>query len=88
MRAAVDAVAATPANRADDDTGCNEDPSTCASPAAVTATSSPPVGRGAGPLLSGVVAYFSSSLDNKDKDKDNNDAFNDGNVVRREVGRR
>jgi hypothetical protein len=31
-------------------------------------------------------AYFSSSSDNKDEDKDNNDMFDDGNVVGREVG--
>ncbi len=42
----------------------------------------------AGPPLLGVVTYFSSSWDNKDKVEDDDDAFDDGNVVEREVGQR
>ncbi len=62
----------------------------CAFPAAATATSLLPVvgvmpRQGAGPPLSGVVTYFSLSSDNKDEDEDNNDAFDDDNVVGREV---
>jgi hypothetical protein len=93
-RAAFDAATAAAAtDRGDDDSGCNEDPSACASLATATATSLSPVAgamprQRAQPLLSGVVAYFSSSSDNKDKDKDDDNAFDNGNVVGREVGRR
>ena len=63
----------------------------CASPAAATTTSLLPVAgamprQRAGPPLLGVIAYFSSSLDKKDKDDDNGDAFDDGDVVGREMG--
>ena len=89
-RAAVDAAAT--ANRGDNDASCNEDPSMCAFPAAATTTSLSPVAgamlrQHAGPPLLGVVAYFSSSLDKKDEDEDNDNAFDDGDVVGREVGR-
>ncbi len=92
-RAAVDpAAAAAAADRGDDDAGCNGDPSTCAFPAAAKATSlSPVVGatpqQRAGPPLSGVVTYFSSSLDKKGKDEDNDDAFDNGNIIGWEVRR-
>ncbi len=99
-RAAVDAATATAtataaaaADQGEDVAGCNEDLSACASPAAAIATSLSPVAgamprQRIGPPLSGVVLYFSLSSDNKDEDKDNDAAFNDGNVVGREVGRR
>ena len=88
-RAAVDAAAA--ADRGDDDASCNEDPSVCAFPAATTTTSLLHVAgatprQRAGPPLSGVVAYFSSSLDTKDKEEDNDNTFDDSNIVGREVG--
>ena len=75
-RAAVDA-AATAANQGDNDADCNEDPSTCASPATATchAIVAPP--------LLGVVAYFRLSLDYKDKDKDNDNSFGERDVVGR-----
>ncbi len=96
MRAAVDAAAAAvataaAADRGDEDAGCYEVPSACAFLAATTATSLSPVAgatprQRAGPPLSGVVAYFSSSSDNKDENKDEDNAFDDDNVVGREVG--
>ena len=70
-RMAVDAAIAT-ADQGDDDAGCNEDPFACTSPATAAATTplSPAAGatmrQRAGPPLSGVVAYFSTSLDEKD----------------------
>jgi hypothetical protein len=90
-RAAVDANAAA-ADPGDDDTGCNEDPFTCVFPATATAMSLLPVAgatlrQRAEPPLSGVVAYFSSISDKKDKDEDDDNAFDDGNVVGQEVGR-
>ena len=61
-------------------------------PAAATATSLLPVAgatlrQRARPPLSGVVVYFSLSSDKKDEDADNDDAFDDSDVVGREVGR-
>ena len=85
-------VAAAAADRGDNNAGCNEDPFKCASPAAAVAAPLLPAagampGQRAIPPLLGDVAYFSSSLDNKDKDnKDNNDVFEDGDAVEQEVG--
>ena len=65
------AATATATNRGDNDAGCNEDPSVCASTAAATAASLLPAVAAmpqqlAGPPLLGVVAYFSSSSDDKE----------------------
>ena len=87
------AATATATNKGDNNAGCNEDPSVCAYPAAATAAPLLPVAgvtprQHTGPPLLGVIAYFSSSLDDKDKDNYNNDSFNDSNVIGREVRQR